>query len=195
VLEGVFQHVSREQAAVFAEGAKQDPVQQLLDVAQNFGRGDGGVLAAEAGEDALADVHVAGVEIERRGASVPAAVPHLRFLGLRWQSAATTPLFGLSILPSPPRNHPFLPAYLLPTAPGPPVWFWKVLRIRRLAICPLSGHIVSYPVTIAPVAAFGTSFKLAGSDRSGPRPPLLVCSRAGMTFLWCESRGGASIGP
>jgi len=44
---------SEPQAAVFAERAKQDPVQQLLGAAQDFGRGDGGILAPEAGQDAI----------------------------------------------------------------------------------------------------------------------------------------------
>ena len=63
VLEGVLEGFSGQQATVFAEGAEQDPVQQLLDAAQDFGRGDGGVLAAQAGEDALANVGVEGVEL------------------------------------------------------------------------------------------------------------------------------------
>jgi hypothetical protein len=49
--------------AVFAKGAEQNTVQQFLGAAQDFGRGDGGVLAAQAGEDALADVRVKGVEL------------------------------------------------------------------------------------------------------------------------------------
>ena len=63
LLEGVLERFGGEQAAVFAEGAEQDAVQQLLGAAQDFGRGDGGVLAAEAGEHALADVGVEGVEL------------------------------------------------------------------------------------------------------------------------------------
>jgi hypothetical protein len=55
-LEGMLQRLGGEQAAAFAEGAEQDPVQQLLGAAQDFGRRDGGVLAAQAGEHALADV-------------------------------------------------------------------------------------------------------------------------------------------
>ena len=52
-----------QQAAVFAEGAEQDSVQQLLDAAQDFLRGDGGVFAAEPGENPLADVGVEGAEL------------------------------------------------------------------------------------------------------------------------------------
>ena len=50
VFEGVLEGFGGQQAAVFAEGAEEDPVQQLLGAAQDFGRGDGGVLAAQAGE-------------------------------------------------------------------------------------------------------------------------------------------------
>jgi hypothetical protein len=63
VLEGMLQRLGGEQAAAFAKGAEEDPVQQLLGAAQDFGRGDGGVLAAQAGEHALADVGVEGVEL------------------------------------------------------------------------------------------------------------------------------------
>jgi len=68
VLEGVLEGFGGQQPTVLAKGAEQDPVQQLLGAAQDFGRGDGGVLAAEAGEDALADVGVAGVELVGEGA-------------------------------------------------------------------------------------------------------------------------------
>ena len=63
LLECVLQGFSGQQAAVFAEGAEQDPVQRLLGAAQDFARADGSVFAAEAGEDALADVGVEGVEL------------------------------------------------------------------------------------------------------------------------------------
>jgi hypothetical protein len=63
VLEGALEGFSGEQAAIFAKGAKQDPVEQFLGAAQDFGRGDSGILAAEASEDALADVRVEGVEL------------------------------------------------------------------------------------------------------------------------------------
>ena len=54
VLKGVLERFGGQQAAVFAKGAEQDPVQQLLGAAQDFGRGDGGVLAAQSGEDFFA---------------------------------------------------------------------------------------------------------------------------------------------
>ena len=63
VLEGVLEGFGGQQAAVFAEGAEQDAVQQLLGAAQDFGRGSGRVLAAQPTEDALADVGVEGVEL------------------------------------------------------------------------------------------------------------------------------------
>ncbi len=50
VLEGALEGFGGQQAAVFAKGAEQDTVQELLGAAQDFGRGDGGVLAAQAGE-------------------------------------------------------------------------------------------------------------------------------------------------
>jgi hypothetical protein len=40
VLEGMLEGFSGQQAAVFAKGAEQNPVQQLLGAAQDFGRGD-----------------------------------------------------------------------------------------------------------------------------------------------------------
>ena len=54
VLEGALEGFGGEQAAVFAKGAEQDAVQQLLGAAEDFGRGDGRVLTAQAGEDFLA---------------------------------------------------------------------------------------------------------------------------------------------
>jgi len=63
MLESTLEGFGGEQAAAFGERAEQDPVQQLLSAAQDFGRSDGGVLAAEAGQDALADVRVEGVEL------------------------------------------------------------------------------------------------------------------------------------
>ena len=63
MLEGVLEGLGGQQAAVLAKGAEQDAVQQLLGAAQDFGRGDGGVLAAQAGEHPLADVGVEGVEL------------------------------------------------------------------------------------------------------------------------------------
>jgi TctA family transporter len=68
VLEGVLEGFGGQQAAVLAKGAEQDAVQQFLGAAQDFGRGDGGVLAAQAGEDPLADVGVEGVELVGEGA-------------------------------------------------------------------------------------------------------------------------------
>jgi hypothetical protein len=53
VLEGALEGFGRQQAAVFAERAEQDPVQQFFGAAQDFGRGDGGVLAAEASPELL----------------------------------------------------------------------------------------------------------------------------------------------
>jgi len=44
VLEGALEGFGRQQAAVFAKGAEQDAVEQLLSAAQNFLRGDGGVI-------------------------------------------------------------------------------------------------------------------------------------------------------
>jgi len=46
-LEGLLEGLGGEQAAAFAKGAEEDPVQQLLGATQDFGRGDGGVLAAQ----------------------------------------------------------------------------------------------------------------------------------------------------
>ena len=69
VLGGVLEGLGGQQAAAFAKGAEQDAVQQLLRAAQDFGLGDGGVLAAEAGEGALADVRVEGVELVGERAS------------------------------------------------------------------------------------------------------------------------------
>jgi hypothetical protein len=63
VLEGVLEGFGRQQPAAFAKGAEQNAVQQLLNTAEDFLRGDGGVLAAEAGEDSLADVGVERVEL------------------------------------------------------------------------------------------------------------------------------------
>ena len=63
VLEGVLEGFGGQETAVFAEGAEQDPVQQLLGAAQDFGRCNGGVFAAKVGQDALADVGVEGVEL------------------------------------------------------------------------------------------------------------------------------------
>ena len=63
MLEGALEGFRREQAAVFAKGAEEDAVQQLLGAAEDFGRGNGGVLAAEAGEQSLADVGVERVEL------------------------------------------------------------------------------------------------------------------------------------
>jgi hypothetical protein len=54
VLEGSLEGLGGQQAAVFAKGADQDAVQQLLGAAQDFGRRDGCVLAAQAGEGFLA---------------------------------------------------------------------------------------------------------------------------------------------
>src|SRR5208282_3018576 len=68
VLEGSLEGFGGQQAPAFAKGAKQDPVQQLLGAAQDFGRGDRGVLAIEAGQDPLADVRVEGVELVGEGA-------------------------------------------------------------------------------------------------------------------------------
>jgi hypothetical protein len=58
LLVGVLEGLAGQQPAAFAEGAEQNAVQQLLGAAQDFGRGDGGVLAAQAGQDPLADVGV-----------------------------------------------------------------------------------------------------------------------------------------
>jgi hypothetical protein len=63
VLEGVLEGFGRQQPAAFAKGAEQHAVQQLLNAAEDFLRGDGGILAAEARQDALADVGVEGVEL------------------------------------------------------------------------------------------------------------------------------------
>jgi hypothetical protein len=63
VLEGVLERFGGQQTAVLAKGAEQDAVQQLLNAAEYFLRGDGGVLAAQAGEDSLADVRVGRVEL------------------------------------------------------------------------------------------------------------------------------------
>ena len=41
VLEGVLEGFGGQQAAVFAEGAEQNPVQQLLNAAEDFLRGNG----------------------------------------------------------------------------------------------------------------------------------------------------------
>jgi hypothetical protein len=46
VLEGVFEGFGGQQAVVFAKGAEQNAVQQLLYAAEDFLRGDGGILAA-----------------------------------------------------------------------------------------------------------------------------------------------------
>jgi hypothetical protein len=62
VLEGPLEGFGGQQAAAFAKGAEQDAVQELLGAAQDFRRDDGGVLAAQVGGDALADVGVEGVE-------------------------------------------------------------------------------------------------------------------------------------
>jgi uncharacterized protein YjeT (DUF2065 family) len=68
VLEGVLEGLGGQQAAVFAKGAEQNAVQQLLNAAEDFLRGNGGVLAAQAVEDPLAGVRVEGVELVGEGA-------------------------------------------------------------------------------------------------------------------------------
>jgi len=51
VLEGALVGFGGQQAAVFAKGAEQNAVEQLLGAAQDFRRSDGGVLAAELAQD------------------------------------------------------------------------------------------------------------------------------------------------
>ena len=50
-------------AVVFAKGAEQNTVQQLLNAAEDFLRGGSGVFSAQAGEDPLPDVGVERVEL------------------------------------------------------------------------------------------------------------------------------------
>src|SRR5271157_1893136 len=57
VLEGAPEGVGGQQAVVFANGAEQDAVEELLREAKDVRRGDGGVSAAEAAEDALDLAH------------------------------------------------------------------------------------------------------------------------------------------
>jgi len=63
VLEGALEGFGGQQAAVFAKGAEQNPVQQFLNAAEDFLRVDGGVLAAQPGEHPLPDVGVERVEL------------------------------------------------------------------------------------------------------------------------------------
>lgn len=58
-LEGI----GGQQAAVFAKGAEQDAVQQLLGAAENFLRSDRGVLATQPGQHLLPDIRVEGVKL------------------------------------------------------------------------------------------------------------------------------------
>ena len=64
MLEGALVEFGGQQAAVFAKGAEQNAVEQLLGAAQDFRRSDGGVLAAEPGEHLLPDVRVERVELD-----------------------------------------------------------------------------------------------------------------------------------
>ena len=63
VVEGPAHGFRWEQAAVLAERAEQDAVQQFLRAAENFLWGNGGVFRAEAGEDGLPQVGVKRVKL------------------------------------------------------------------------------------------------------------------------------------
>ncbi len=63
VFEGVLEGFGGQQTAVFAKGAEQHAVQQLLNAAEDFPRGNRGVLATKPGEHPLADVGVERVEL------------------------------------------------------------------------------------------------------------------------------------
>src|ERR1019366_330496 len=63
VLEGVLEGFGGQQAAVLAKRTEQNTVQQLLNAAEDFLRGDGGVLAAQPTEHPLADVGVERIEL------------------------------------------------------------------------------------------------------------------------------------
>ena len=63
VVEGTAHGLLRQQAAVLAERAEQDAVQQFLRTAEDFLRQDGWILRAEPGEDGLPEVRLKGVEL------------------------------------------------------------------------------------------------------------------------------------